>query len=315
VKRLALLALLLAACSPPAPPDPAAVARLAKFDSEYERVGREMPASLRAFVGPTGRDMRGRTIDDDISRWVLSEQTRRSIDNYRRSANRNENEAEQAALNFAIELLEDEAARAAQISIYWKSNAPAAFWPRYWQAFFEANAIAAPAPDPRLLAAQAPILSALEIGDFATANSLAPALIAALRDSITDATSRLNTERKTAKLQFTPRKTPCGKPAPPAPWQKRAAYVGGESIETFYPPAALKRNEQGGTVLRMRIDRSGCATAVAIVVHSGIPELDAAALQWFEAAQFSPASPGGEPIESQLVMKVRFKLEEAEGRK
>ena len=310
MKRLALLALLLAACAPPAPPDPAAVARLAKFDSEYERVGREMPASLRAFVGPTGRDMRGRTIDDDISQWVLSEQTRRSIDNYRRSANRNENEAEQAALNFAIELLKDEAARAAQISIYWKSYAPAAFWPRYWQAFFEANAIAAPAPDPRLLAAQAPILSALEIGDFAAANSLAPALIAALRDSIADATSHLNKERKTAKFQFAPRKTPCGKPVPPAPRQKRAKFVDGESVESFYPQAALKRHEEGSTVLRMRIDRSGCATAVAIVVHSGIPELDAAALQWFEAARFSPATPISEPIESESVMKVHFKLEE-----
>jgi TonB family protein len=264
---------------------------------------------LRATVEPTARDMRGRTIEDDIAQWVFSQQSRRGIDNYRRLANKNESEAERAAYDSAVELFNAEVAGAWQVRAYWSTQLPAAFWRRYWQAFFEANGIPVPASEPRLLAAEAPILAALETGDFARANSLAPALNAALRDSLADATSRLNRERKTAKFQFAPRKSPCGKPVPPAPRQKRARFVDGESVESFYPQAALKRHEEGSTVLRMRIDRSGCATAVAIVVHSGIRELDAAAVQWFEAARFSPATPASEPIESELVMKVQFKLE------
>ena len=311
MKRLALLALLLAACSPPDPTDPAHAARLAEFDAEYARATREIPATLRATVEPTAGDMRGRTIEDDIARWVFSEQSRRGIDNYRRLANKNESEAERAAYNLAVELFNAEVARAWQVRFYWSKQLPAAFWRRYWQVFFDANGIPVPAPEPRLLVAEAPIVAALEIGDFARANSLAPALNAALRDSIADATSRLSKERKTARFLFAPRKTPCGKPVPPAPRQKRAKFVDGETVETFYPQAALKRHEEGSTVLRMRIDRSGCATAVAIVVHSGIRELDAAAVQWFEAARFSPATLASEPVESELDMKVHFKLEES----
>jgi TonB family protein len=62
--------------------------------------------------------------------------------------------------------------------------------------------------------------------------------------------------------------------------------------------------------LRLRIARTGCVTAAALVVHSGVPALDSAALQWFESSQFSPASSNGRAIDSELSLRIVFKLED-----
>jgi TonB family protein len=70
----------------------------------------------------------------------------------------------------------------------------------------------------------------------------------------------------------------------------------------------LFREEQGDIVLRTHISDTGCAVDVAIVVYSGYPELDAAALRWFETGRFLPQQLDGKAVKKELTFKVRFKL-------
>jgi TonB family protein len=64
--------------------------------------------------------------------------------------------------------------------------------------------------------------------------------------------------------------------------------------------------------VRARIADSNCATAFAVLVSSGYPELDAAALKVAEASRYLAAVEAGKPVASELTFKVRFELEEEE---
>lgn len=300
--------LLLAACSPP-PQDPAFTAGLAKFDTEYAQARTDLPQQLRGLTPLTFKDFRGRLVADDVAQWVFPPASLARIDEVRREAGELRGAAAAARLDQARLLMKVETARASDLGGYWMSQLPAPYWRRYWQAFFDANGIPAPAPDPRLVEIESRLRTALDAGNFAQANAQAPSLNAALRESLVTATRNAVDQRKDVALQFTPRKGACGAPLAPAAGTQKAKYAGGESIESFYPRSAMERGEEGAVVLRLQISRAGCATAAAVAVHSASPSLDAAALQWFEAAQFSPASQAGRAVASELTLKVLFKLE------
>jgi TonB family protein len=310
MKRLALVALLLVACTPKPPPDPALAAKLAEFDARYENLRTESLQSLRQHVPETSRDFRGRTVDQDMEQWVFSPEARKRIEAAREHAASLRGDLAYAALRAADLLVKTEVDRAAQISLYWDGARPGLYWRDYWQAFFEANGAPTPAPDARLLDQERQVRAALEVADFSKANAEASQLATTLRESLAAAARRFPSKDKPAALKYVLRKAPCGPAIQPIPWQDKAKYVGGESIESFYPPAAIGRGEEGGVVLRLRIARTGCAAAAALVVHSGVPALDSAALQWFESSQFAPASSNGRAIDSELSLRIVFKLED-----
>lgn len=311
MKRLALITLLLVACAPKPPADPALAAELARFDAQYEKLRTESLESLRAPAPKTARDFRGRTVDQDMEQWVFAPETRKRIEAARESATSLRGDPAYAALRSADLLVKAEADRAAQISLYWDGARPGLYWRDYWQAFFEANGAPTPAPYARLLDQERQVRAALEVGDFGKANAEASQLATALRESLSAAARRFPSKDKPAALNYVARKAPCVAAIQPIPWQDKAKYVGGESIESFYPRAAIRRGEEGAVVLRLRIARTGCVTAAALVVHSGVPALDSAALQWFESSQFAPASSNGRAIDSELSLRIVFRLEDS----
>ena len=302
------LLLLLAACSPP-PQDPAFTAELAKFDTEYAQARAELPQQLRGLTPLTFEDFRGRLVAEDVAQWVFPPASVARIDAVRHEAGALRGAAATASLDQARLLLRVETARASDLSGYWMNQLPAPYWRRYWQAFFDANGIHPPAPDTRLVEIESQLRAALDAGNFAQANAQAPSLNRALRESLLTANRSVVDQRKEVALQFTPRKGACGAPRSPVAGTQKAKYAGGESIESFYPRSAMERGEEGAVVLRLQISRAGCATAAAVAVHSASPSLDAAALQWFEAAQFTPASRAGRAVASELTLKVLFKIE------
>jgi TonB family protein len=310
MRRLTLVVLLLAACTPKSPLDPEFERRLDEFDETYKNLRNGSQESLRAHVPQTARDFRGRTEDQDVEQWVFAPATRERIDAAREQAATLRGDPANAALRTAGLLVVAETDRAGQISSYWSGPRPGLFWRDYWHAFFEANGVPTPEPDARLLDQEREVRAALDVGDFSKANAKVSGLAAALRDSIKTAELSLHNQKKSAALKYIPRRTPCGPATQPTPWQDKAKYLGGESIDSFYPRAAIHRGEEGAVVLRLRIASTGCVTAAALVVHSGIPELDTAALQWLESSQFAPASSNGRAIDSELSLRIVFKLED-----
>jgi len=303
----ALLTLALAACARHEP-NPAAAAEVAAFGTEFERMQRELP-QVYAKVPAGERDFRGRTFNDDIEQWVFSAQTRDEIEALeKRAAEANSAGEAKEIVARARERAQAEVLRAAAISQYWTAHLPAPYWRRYWDAVFESNRLPVEKPDSMLVATEQRITQSLDNGDFAQAGTQADELTAMLHESLNLASGRILKQRASA-VSFSPRKTGCVQGAPPDPERRAPRIIRSEAVESFYPGEAIARGETGAVVLRTRVDRAGCGTHVAIVVHSGVESLDAAALRWFESAQFAPAMVGSQLIDSELTFKVKFELQ------
>jgi TonB family protein len=314
-RRLAAcVTLLLAACSRHAP-NPQVDAAVAAFDEQLTQLD-HWRASLGGTVTGTPaaaqKDFRGRTIDDDLDRWVLSAATRREIKDLRdRAAAANYPADAQQLLRQASHLADDAATRGKQVWTYWNGHLPAPYWRRYWHDLYAANGLPDETPDSMLTSIESRISRSLERADFAGAGTDADELDAVFAEALSRATTRIYKARE-QPVDLAARKTACPRDRV-RPRGERPALVRGDAVESFYPQDAIRRGEAGSVVLRAQINAAGCATAVGIQVHSGVPALDAAALSWFETARFAPGSKHGTPIDSSLVWKVRFELQDSAG--
>jgi TonB family protein len=300
-----LLAATLAACTP-APPPPEVATQLAAFDAELERDRKSV-----AITDGTGlrRDFRDRNIEQDIAQFVLSKATLERIDEIRRRAAKTQTAGEATTvLDEARTLVKADLARVPAIVDYWSGHVPGPYWRSYWSDLFRVNEIPARDPDPMLVSIETRAKAALERGDFAGAgkilDELNPVLVVALDRT---AGSLVN---DVAPPTFLRRKTKCSAGVKAVGEQRKPKLADASSVNDFYPKDAIQRGETGTIVMRVRVEPSGCATHVALVVESGVRSLDAAALEWFETAKFSPASIDGEAEEGEVTFKLKFVLNE-----
>jgi TonB family protein len=300
--------LLLVACAPK-DPSPEVAERLAHIDEQYRTAWRAAH-ELGEKAQPGYTDMRGRTIADDLEQWVFNAQTEAKIHALISRAGKADGDDGRVYLDQADELIRAQSALARQIDEYWTASKPVPYWRRYWRAFFEENDVFVESPDTRLIEAEKPVLAALERGDFSGASFQLPALASAYRASLTDASGRVMVLRKAKILHFERRGAPCVPGAPPAYRTQPAKVLHGDDVDSIYPPGAKRRGEEGSVVLQVQVLRNGCATSAAVLLRSGMPELDAAALKWYETAQFAPAAKDGVPYPSDLRFKVKFVMKQ-----
>jgi TonB family protein len=76
-----------------------------------------------------------------------------------------------------------------------------------------------------------------------------------------------------------------------------------------YPPEARKQGVEGTVKLRVTVSAQGTAQAVAIAQSSGNAALDEAAVMHLQRARFAPALHDGNPIDSTIVFRVKFRLQ------
>jgi len=303
---LSTLCLALVACSAGGM-DERTAAELEDFDQSLARLQNGIHENL-AEHAPGQPDFRGHTFRDDTNQWVLAEGTRQTIGELRKNAAtaRSQMSASQS-LEVGRRMLKREYVRSQGIVDYWTRHPAAPHWRRHWRTMFEANQVSPEPADPQLLAIEARMSAALAQGEFEIAAQEAAAMQAELGEALNRAAGRLGKSVR-AERKFRPRKTPCMPGAPPDPARAGAAITRGEDLESYYPPDAKRRGEQGSLVLRVRVDEKGCGTQVAVVVRSGFESIDAAALRWFETARFSAGTRSGRPIVSDLVFKIRFRI-------
>jgi len=296
---------LLAACSPRAP-EPAVVEELRSYDEAFANLERGMKPRL----GPLSDepDFRGKRYEEEMAQWVLTPETRGLLKELRSRAAAAPNlHATTTQLGEARTLLAADANRAAWISAYWRDALPAPYWRKYWNAMFDANEEPMASPDPLLLGIEARMREALDRGDFQRAADEAQVMPAALGEALSRAAGNLIHARRD-KAKFIARRSPCPPGAAPDRVSGRPKIVPNDMIETFYPNDAKSIGVEGTVVLSVRVDGAGCGKQVAILVRSGVPTMDQAALDWFETAQFAPAWRGGGAVASSILFKVRFKM-------
>ncbi|RMH25275.1 MAG: energy transducer TonB, partial [Planctomycetota bacterium] len=92
-----------------------------------------------------------------------------------------------------------------------------------------------------------------------------------------------------------------------APGAETRAKVAGV-IKPRYPPLSRQRGEQGIVVLEVHVLTSGRAGEIRVRRDPGSRRLVAAAINAVRSARFEPAMRGGRPIESWLVVPIRFQI-------
>ena len=77
-----------------------------------------------------------------------------------------------------------------------------------------------------------------------------------------------------------------------------------------YPMRARRRGFEGFVVLRVRVSATGKPVSVQVVGSSGHDVLDDAAVKAVWQWEFRPATVGGNPVEAELDIPIRFRLVE-----
>lgn len=306
-RALFVLTALLVACSPRGR-DPEIVQALANYDDAYERIVVSMKAKPTWFHGET--DFRGLTYEKEYAQRVMTAETRRHLDELRELAeNASSVHVANVHLGEARGLLANESARARGINDYWTDAQVAPYWRKYWNELFIANEQPVATPDPLLLSIEARMREAFDRGDFQRAADEAKTLPPVLGEAMSRAAGNLIKARKD-HATFIARHTPCVSGAPSDRKSRKPKIQPTEEIESFYPEAARDAGLQGTVVLSVNVDSVGCGQEVALLVRSGVPELDQAALSWFETARFAPAWQDGKAVRANLRFKIKFKIEE-----
>jgi protein TonB len=76
----------------------------------------------------------------------------------------------------------------------------------------------------------------------------------------------------------------------------------------YYPESARRRGQEGTAYVRLSVDAEGEVTAASISKSSGHPLLDASALKAASRWKFAPARTGGQPVGTEVIVPIRFKL-------
>ena len=275
--------------------------RNATGELAHLRLYRDMKTGMAPVEIP---DVRGRREIDDILEFVLTDATDRRIESLLEEAGARSGRTARSSLADAQRLLRAANASSEAIMRYWERK-PAIYWRHRWKIFAEANGLSPEAPDPQLAVTEGEMLGHLKAGDFArAAGESARMLDAQLKVAIDKATAMLAKTRDPATLDIVPNTRPCTDVTTHAGQGTRITRTG--SPEDYYPPGSIRRGEEGAVVLRAFVDSSGCPTGVALVVRSGYPGLDAAALQVYEATLFAAGTENGEPVAGDVTFKVRF---------
>jgi len=265
---------------------------------------RDMAASL---ASARARDVRGRHPLDDFTEFALPVATETRIKALLASAARKKGDEARSSLTEAQALLKAASAREREIAAYWNQS-PAIFWRERWKIFADANGLSAEPPAPQLVEAERAMLAQLQSGDFVgAASQSAPIVDRELQAAIVKASVELAKSKDPATLNIIPNATPCKEVSTHAGPEARITRSG--SPGDFYPPSSIRREQEGDTVLRAFVDATGCPTGVSIVVSSGYPELDRAAVQLYEATTFAAGTENGVAVAGDVTFKVTFRLQ------
>ena len=283
--------------------------RIERLDVTLAEI-RQHDAEMKTESNEAYRDLRGRTALDDIKQWAFPDSLVDSISELTEKARASAPDWDEDSLNLAESLMCIALARSEDLRAYWMAM-PQISWRARWTAFAEANHLESDEIDPALLSEEQSLLAALESGRFTDASSHTKKLDELLATALTKSSGEIIRRRNPQDIVFVDRGTPC--PVDKQRGDSPSAHLAvAANPEEWYPAGAKDRGESGSIVVRARIADSNCATAFAVLVSSGYPELDAAALKVAEASRYLAAVEAGKPVASELTFKVRFELEEEE---
>jgi protein TonB len=113
-----------------------------------------------------------------------------------------------------------------------------------------------------------------------------------------------------APTYIAPPAPPAPPPAPTGPTQ--AATANPRSLEVSeddYPPASLRAEEEGRTVISIGISAQGKVDTCSVTTSSGFPKLDEKTCQIAQRRfRFKPALQNGTPVASTKTLPIRWQI-------
>ena len=249
------------------------------------------------------RDWRGRLKIDDLEQWAYTSSVNERVPELLETARKSDDAQAKTALDDATRLIDDASARARDIANYWRSSSVS--WRSRWNAFATGNGLTAEPTDAGLLAAEQKVRALLDAGDFIGATAASSQIDTALEAAMRGAAATRMAAVSNADLRYVQRSTPCPETQGSAP---KLGIVRAPSPDEYYPPASKRRDEQGAILVRAHVAPTSCATEFAVVMSSGYPELDQAALRLAEASTYVAAIENGQTVEGYLTFKVKFTI-------
>jgi TonB family protein len=282
--------------------------RLDRSLREARRLDEQADPASRA----TRRDLRDVAAAEDIRHWAMTPDVLDRVANLVAKARAAAPEQDHVALDEADDRMGSAVRRVMEIHDYWQV-VPRISWRARWDAFASANGLEPDEISPDLLFEEKQLLEALEAGAFPAATRRTKAIEQLLADAMRQAIPAIVKRRKSEDLVFVARSNAC------AADKANRGTAGTRLVrpgdpDAWYPDGARTRGETGGIVLRARIAATSCATAFAVLVKSGYPELDAAALKVAEASRYKAAVESGKPRAGEIDFKVLFKIEDNQSR-
>lgn len=278
--------------------DVAPRAALSPLDQQFSALEGEMLAKVAEVTALVGKDLRGRTISDDVH--DLLEQMKTQLASLHAGGD----------AQAAEELYMSETQRFSWLESYWRAYPHLRRSQEMWTEFLSRNHLSASTPHaPNIGQAEQALRGALARPPsqewVSRARELQEAYVGERRELV-----KSHVPSKTQLPPLSARHTPC----PPAskttsggqqPRFARSAH----QLEDMYPVESRKLGEEGTVMAAVQISDTGCVTAMAIVGSSGSSLLDGAVLDWLESVEFIPGEADGRATGSTQILPVAFKLE------
>ena len=265
------------------------------FDKELDRLRQQIAEHDEQI----GKDIRGRTMSRDFDDYLIS-LVRQAVG------------GDAAGLTPSA-YYSEWSRRAGALQMYWNQAPYVEHNREVWPDFLKHNRLPDDTPhSQRVLDAENALKS--ELGSNAPGPGWADRARELTQAYVAERGKLAESIKRDANTLFHSRKASCPQPAPTGSGKDRPAVQSPtHSVEEYYPPAARRLGLEGSVVLALRVDRTGCATAAAVVGSSGLDSLDQAALQFFETLTFLPAERGGQRIDSETPLKIAFALADLPG--
>ncbi len=250
-----------------------------------------------------GKDLLGRSFSQDVDEYIVAA-VRKSVNSTSSSASTTKSSPLTDGIASVYEKL---AGRYRALQGYWRV-VPAMMRNRdLWPSFLARNNMPPATPHgPRVLAAEAALRRELAGSE---PDSQWAKLAISLDDAYVTERDLIASKRAnefSGRLQ--PRTIKCPAPAASTSGHDAPAIAHTGALYKYYPSSMQRAGIEGAVILKIRIDATGCVTAMAVAGSSGSNRLDQAALRWVQSASYLPAERDGRAIPYTALQPVNFAL-------
>lgn len=278
---------------------------LANFDQTLSRFKRDI-WNVQRLTSMFGKDFRGRMLNDDLRDFVLSKATETELQRQRSVVEkqiRNGRVNASDAVSVLNKIVTEENTRLEIIFMHRLQFRQLARQRDLWRVSSErAPNYKVPQKIERL---ENEAVAKLNSGDFA---AVTYAIYPELQRAYAEERAELFKYQRAAGIDAAhySRRTPCGEPAKST--GKEVPALASKTAPQ-YPPESKRAREEGIVLIDVLVSATGCATDFTILSSSGWLALDDAALDWLEAASFTPAEKNGRPAAVSVSVPVNFKID------